>query len=199
MTTADGWPVLSIDDEKDIREVTALTLMDAGYQVDTAADGAEGLARCEKFAPRIVITDIRMPGMDGIQVLETIKQRFPDVNIHGFSPPEIYHFTKVSKLPLRDVLARLRDAGLGSLPGGGAEILVDRVRREITRGKVLTDVWLDVNRVWHELGGRSTATMMFGASANTAASAEVAKAMTARNRRMRPGSVTMCRVAMRAP
>jgi cyclic dehypoxanthinyl futalosine synthase len=82
--------------------------------------------------------------------------------VHGFSPPEIYHFTKVSKLPLRTVLQRLKDAGLGSLPGGGAEILVDRVRRAITRGKVLTDDWLEVNRVWHELGGRSTATMMFG-------------------------------------
>ncbi|MCP4512624.1 MAG: dehypoxanthine futalosine cyclase, partial [Fuerstiella sp.] len=57
---------------------------------------------------------------------------------------------------------RLKEAGLGSLPGGGGEILVDRVRREITRGKVLTDDWLNVMRVWHELGGRSTATMMFG-------------------------------------
>jgi cyclic dehypoxanthinyl futalosine synthase len=68
----------------------------------------------------------------------------------------------VTKLPLREVLKRLKAAGLGSLPGGGAEILVDRVRGEITRGKVMTDDWLNVNRVWHELGGRSTATMMFG-------------------------------------
>jgi cyclic dehypoxanthinyl futalosine synthase len=96
------------------------------------------------------------------ELLCDIKSRFPQLNVHGFSPPEIYHFTKVSKLPLRTVLQRLKDAGLGSLPGGGAEILVDRVRRAITRGKVLTDDWLDVNRVWHELGGRSTATMMFG-------------------------------------
>ncbi len=95
-------------------------------------------------------------------MLSAIKRRFPQVNIHGFSPPEIHHFTKVSKLPLETVLARLKAAGLGSLPGGGAEILVDRVRREITRGKVLTDDWLNVNRVWHRLGGRSTATMMFG-------------------------------------
>lgn len=95
-------------------------------------------------------------------LLRGIKAAFPQVNIHGFSPPEIYHFTKMSKLPLETVLTRLRDAGLGSLPGGGAEILVDRVRKEITRGKVLTDDWLDVNRVWHKLGGRSTATMMFG-------------------------------------
>jgi len=96
------------------------------------------------------------------ELLRDIKTAFPQVNVHGFSPPEIYHFTKVNKLPLRTVLERLKEAGLGSLPGGGAEILVDRVRKEITRGKVLTDDWLEVNRVWHELGGRSTATMMFG-------------------------------------
>jgi cyclic dehypoxanthinyl futalosine synthase len=96
------------------------------------------------------------------ELLHDIKARFPQVNIHGFSPPEIHHFTKVSKLPLSTVLRRLKKAGLGSLPGGGAEILVDRVRRAITRGKVLTDDWLNVNREWHELGGRSTATMMFG-------------------------------------
>jgi len=94
--------------------------------------------------------------------LRTLRQHFPQVNIHGFSPPEIHHFTKISKLPLKTVLERLKTAGLGSLPGGGGEILVDRVRKEITRGKVLTDDWLNVMRVWHELGGRSTATMMFG-------------------------------------
>lgn len=81
MRTAGPWPVLIIDDEKDIRDVTALTLMDAGYVVETAADGPQGLARCETFSPRIVITDIRMPGMDGIQVLETIKKRFPETEV----------------------------------------------------------------------------------------------------------------------
>lgn len=96
------------------------------------------------------------------ELLADIRIQFPQVNIHAFSPPEIHHFTKISKLPLRTVLQRLKTAGLGSLPGGGGEILVDRVRKEITRGKVLTDDWLNVNRVWHELGGRSTATMMFG-------------------------------------
>jgi cyclic dehypoxanthinyl futalosine synthase len=95
-------------------------------------------------------------------LLRDIKDHFPQVNVHGFSAPEIYHFTKVAKLPLRTVLQRLKESGLGSLPGGGAEVLVDRVRKEITRGKVLTDNWLEVHRVWHKLGGRSTATMMFG-------------------------------------
>ena len=96
------------------------------------------------------------------ELLRDIKSHFPQVNVHGFSPPEIHHFAKLNHLPLREVLERLKQAGLGSLPGGGGEILVDRVRREITRGKVLTDDWLNVHRVWHELGGRSTATMMFG-------------------------------------
>jgi cyclic dehypoxanthinyl futalosine synthase len=95
-------------------------------------------------------------------LLRDIKSHFPQVNLHAFSPTELHHFTKVNKLPIREVLSRLKDAGLGSIPGGGAEILVDRVRKEITRGKVLTDDWLDVMRVWHELGGRSSATMMFG-------------------------------------
>ena len=96
------------------------------------------------------------------EMLADLRSHFPTINIHGFSPPEIYHFTKLSKLPLKTVLERLKAAGLGSLPGGGGEILVDRVRAEITRGKVMTDDWLNVHRVWHELGGRSSATMMFG-------------------------------------
>ncbi len=95
-------------------------------------------------------------------LLRDIKAHFPEVNIHGFSPPEIHHFTKVSKRPLREVLERLARAGLGSLPGGGGEILVDRVRQAMTRGKVLTDDWLEVHRQWHLLGGKSTATMMYG-------------------------------------
>jgi cyclic dehypoxanthinyl futalosine synthase len=96
------------------------------------------------------------------ELLQDIKSHFPQVNIHGFSPPEIYHFTKVSKRPLPEVLERLARAGLGSLPGGGGEILVDRVRAAITRGKVMTDDWLEVHRQWHRLGGKSTATMMYG-------------------------------------
>ena len=96
------------------------------------------------------------------ELLRDIKRQYPQVNVHGFSPPEIFHLTKVTKLPLLEILERLAAAGLGSLPGGGGEILVDRVRAAMTRGKVMTDDWLDVHRKWHSLGGRSTATMMFG-------------------------------------
>ena len=96
------------------------------------------------------------------EMLSGLRDEFPQVNVHGFSPPELFHFHKISKLPLKTVLERLKAAGLGSVPGGGGEILVDRVRRAITRGKVLTDDWLNVMREWHGIGGRSTATMMFG-------------------------------------
>jgi cyclic dehypoxanthinyl futalosine synthase len=73
------------------------------------------------------------------ELLRDLKAHFPQVNIHGFSPPELHFFAKLFRMPLRTVLERLKDAGLGSLPGGGGEILVDRVRKAITRGKVLTD------------------------------------------------------------
>lgn len=95
-------------------------------------------------------------------LLRSLKERFPQVNMHCFSPPEIHALHKLSKLPVRTVLERLKAAGLGSLPGGGGEILVDRVRKEMTRGKCLTDEWLNVCREWHLLGGKGSATMMFG-------------------------------------
>ncbi len=96
------------------------------------------------------------------ELLSDVKSKFPQLNVHGFSPPEIYHFSKVNNCSLEEVLTRLKSAGMGSLPGGGAEILVDRVRDAITRGKVNSDNWLEVMRVWHRLGGKSSATMMFG-------------------------------------
>ena len=96
------------------------------------------------------------------ELLRDLKTHYPQVNLHAFSPPEIWFFHKLNKLPLREVLGRLKDAGMGSLPGGGGEILVDRVRKAMTVNKCLTDEWLEVHRVWHELGGRSTCTMMFG-------------------------------------
>ena len=96
------------------------------------------------------------------QLLRDIKRRFPQVNIHGFGPAEIVHIAAQSRLPPATVLRRLKDAGLGSLPGGGAEILVDRVRQAVSPSKATADAWLDVCRAWHELGGRGSATMMFG-------------------------------------
>lgn len=90
-----------------------------------------------------------------------LKGRYP-IHVHGFGPPEIWHLSKLSGLAPRDVLARLRDAGLDSLPGGGAEILVDRVRKYVSPKKATSDQWLDVMRTAHALDISTTATMMFG-------------------------------------
>ncbi len=95
-------------------------------------------------------------------LLSAIRQRFPRLHLHCFSAPEIIHFAEVSNLTVRDTIARLRDAGLDSIPGGGAEILDDEVRRRISRLKCTTEEWLMVHRTAHSLGLRTTATMMFG-------------------------------------
>ena len=95
-------------------------------------------------------------------LLADLKATFPTLNVHGFSPPEIHFIAKKFRMPVIEVLRRFQAAGLGSLPGGGGEILVDRVRKVLTKGKVMTDDWLAVHRAWHELGGASTATMMYG-------------------------------------
>jgi len=95
-------------------------------------------------------------------LLYTIKKHFPEIHIHGFSPPEIVHFAKISGLSIEDVLKRLIRAGLASIPGGGAEILVDRVRKKLSPHKCSAKEWLEVMRKAHQLGLKTTATMMFG-------------------------------------
>jgi cyclic dehypoxanthinyl futalosine synthase len=96
------------------------------------------------------------------RLMRGIKQRFPRVHLHCFSASEILFFAEISGLSLRDTIARLRDAGLDSIPGGGAEILDDEVRYKVARLKCLTADWLRVHRTAHQLGMRTTATMMFG-------------------------------------
>jgi len=91
-----------------------------------------------------------------------IKDRFPKVHLHCFSASEIIAIAEYSGLTIRDTIMRLRDAGLDSIPGGGAEILDDDVRYRIARLKCLTADWLNVHRTAHQLGMRTTATMMFG-------------------------------------
>jgi cyclic dehypoxanthinyl futalosine synthase len=84
------------------------------------------------------------------------------IHIHGFSPPEIHHFSQLSGLSVEEVIRRLHNAGLDSIPGGGAEILSDRVRQSAAPRKCSADEWINVMRQAHLLGLRSTATMMFG-------------------------------------
>jgi cyclic dehypoxanthinyl futalosine synthase len=97
-----------------------------------------------------------------LTLLAHIRQKFPMINVHGFSPPEFQHFSQVFQMPLRQVIRKFKEAGLGSIPGGGGEILVDRVRTRIAPLKCNSDQWLEVMGIAHEEGLFSSATMMFG-------------------------------------
>ncbi len=97
-----------------------------------------------------------------VGLLGAIKTAYPQIHVHGFSPPEIHDLAERSGLSLEVLLGRLRDAGLDTVPGGGAEILVDRVRRRVSPGKCSAEQWLAVMRQAHRLGICTTATMMCG-------------------------------------
>jgi cyclic dehypoxanthinyl futalosine synthase len=97
-----------------------------------------------------------------LDLLRHIREKYPHINIHGFSPPEFQHFVGAFKMPLREIIAEFKAAGLGSIPGGGGEILVDRVRERISPLKCDSDAWLEVMQIAHEVGLKSSATMMFG-------------------------------------
>ncbi len=97
-----------------------------------------------------------------LDMLSHLRAKFPSVNIHGFSPSEFVHFSKVFDLPVSEVISRFKAAGLGSIPGGGGEILVDRVRQRISPLKATADQWMGVMDAAHKLGLNTTATMMFG-------------------------------------
>ncbi|GIX05986.1 MAG: cyclic dehypoxanthine futalosine synthase [Candidatus Poribacteria bacterium] len=96
------------------------------------------------------------------RLFQAIKGRWPHINIHGLSVAEVLYIAKISKLSVEETLIRLREAGMGSLPGAGGEILVDEVREVIAPYKDRTDEWLEVMRTAHRLGMRTTATMMYG-------------------------------------
>jgi cyclic dehypoxanthinyl futalosine synthase len=97
-----------------------------------------------------------------LDLLSHIKTKFPQINIHGFSPSEFIHFRDVFGEPVEQIIRDFVQAGLGSIPGGGGEILVDRVRQRIAPLKAMSDEWLGVMDAAHRLGLASTATMMFG-------------------------------------
>jgi cyclic dehypoxanthinyl futalosine synthase len=96
------------------------------------------------------------------KMLAGIKQRFPQIHLHCYSASEIIAIAEYSNLSIRDTILRLRGSGLDSIPGGGAEILDDAVRYKIARLKCLTADWINVHRTAHQIGMRTTATMMFG-------------------------------------
>jgi cyclic dehypoxanthinyl futalosine synthase len=97
-----------------------------------------------------------------LDLLAHIKNKWPAINIHGFSPSEFVHFREVFNEPLEKIIADFQAAGLGSIPGGGGEILVDRVRQRVAPLKAMSNDWLEVMDIAHRLGLYSSATMMFG-------------------------------------
>ena len=96
------------------------------------------------------------------KMLRLIKDKFPSIAIHSFTATEILHFARQEGISVLDTLKRLQAAGLDSLPGGGAEILVDEVRQRVSPKKIMTDDWLAVMRAAHSIGMESTATMVIG-------------------------------------
>ena len=94
-------------------------------------------------------------------LVEHIHKKYPQITIHGFSAPEIDYISKVSKIPIKEVLLRLKEKGLSSIPGAGAEILVDRVRKIIAPNKISSSRWLEIHKTAHKIGMKTTATMMF--------------------------------------
>jgi cyclic dehypoxanthinyl futalosine synthase len=122
---------------------------------ETVALGGTGILMQGGLHP-----DLKIDYYEGL--LSNIKKRYPRVHLHCLSAPEVLNIAELSGLTVRDTLARLAAAGLDSIPGAGAEILDDEVRRRIARLKCNTEEWLDVHRTAHQLGLRTTATMMFG-------------------------------------
>jgi len=102
-------------------------------------------------------------GLDFYTTLfRNLKNEYPELRLHALGPPEIVHLARMEKTDFETVLSELRKAGLDSLPGAGAEILVDRVRRLVSKGKCGTDEWLEVMRIAHQMNIPTSATMMFG-------------------------------------
>jgi FO synthase len=133
------------------------------HSLDTVAARAEEAWR--QGATEVCVQGGLPPELDGsyyARVLEAIKRRVPEMHIHAFSPMEIVYGVERTGLPLREYLKMLRQAGLGSIPGTAAEILDDRIRSVISRVKLTRAQWIEVITAAHELGIRTTSTMMYG-------------------------------------
>ena len=152
---------------KDASDAYVLPFSEIADKVaETVAAGGTGILLQGGVHP-----DLRMDFYE--ELVRRLKQAFPKVHLHAFSVPEIWFLAKAEQLPVRDVISRLMDAGLESIPGGGAEILEDETRRRIlSRAKASTEQWLAVHETAHELGLRTTATMMFGVGEPVAARVE---------------------------
>jgi 7,8-didemethyl-8-hydroxy-5-deazariboflavin synthase CofH subunit len=105
------------------------------------------------------------PGMDGwhyVKLCRALKQALPDLHIHGFSPEEVLYGSTLTGVTIRDYLLALKDAGVGSLPGTSAEVLVDEIRQRVSPGRIATSQWIDLIQTAHEVGIKTTSTIMYG-------------------------------------
>jgi 7,8-didemethyl-8-hydroxy-5-deazariboflavin synthase CofH subunit len=105
------------------------------------------------------------PGMDGwhyVKLCRALKESLPDLHIHGFSPEEVLYGSTLTGVTVRDYLSALKEAGVGSLPGTSAEILVDDIRRQVSPGRITTNQWINLIQTAHELGIPTTSTIMYG-------------------------------------
>jgi cyclic dehypoxanthinyl futalosine synthase len=133
---------------------------------ETVAAGGTGILLQGGVHP-----ELRLDFYEGL--LRQLKTEFPAVHLHAFSAPEVWFIAKVEKMPVGEVIGRLKAAGLESIPGGGAEVLEDETRKRIfSRAKASTEQWLEVHRAAHRLELRTTATMMFGVGEPYAARVE---------------------------
>ncbi|RVT94771.1 5-amino-6-(D-ribitylamino)uracil--L-tyrosine 4-hydroxyphenyl transferase CofH [Sphingomonas crocodyli] len=135
------------------------------YRLDLAEVGRRAAEAWDRGATEVCLQGGIHPDYDGntyLSILEAVKTAAPDIHIHAFSPLEVTHGAQTLGLPLGEFLSRLKDAGLSTLPGTAAEILDDEIREKICVDKVNTEEWLNVMRTAHNVGLRSTATIMFG-------------------------------------
>jgi cyclic dehypoxanthinyl futalosine synthase len=145
-------------DREDLPEGYVLTFEQIGHKIEELlAIGGTQILMQGGLVPAGVL-----PFEWYLDLMRFIKREYPGIHIHAFSPPEIFAFEKEFGMPVREILLRLQEAGLDSIPGGGGEILVDRVRDKIGIGKTRTDEYLYVCREAHRIGMRMSITMMFG-------------------------------------
>ncbi|MBI3582585.1 MAG: aminofutalosine synthase MqnE [Nitrospinae bacterium] len=97
-----------------------------------------------------------------LDMLNSLKNKYPHIHIQGFTAVEIEYLARIASLSIKDTLLKLRDAGLGSIPGGGAEVFAERVRKKICPEKISGEEWLNVHKTAHQIGMRSNATMLYG-------------------------------------
>ena len=97
-----------------------------------------------------------------VEVISRLHQAYPDIHIQAFTAVEIHYFSQISGLSIREVLETLQEAGMGSIPGGGAEILNDEIRQQLCPNKAMSDEWLEVHRIAHQMGMKTNCTMLYG-------------------------------------